>query len=211
MWNYQENDKIRCPIYCGLFFFRIMVFEGLYQHNPDHLWLHYVTHFTDKILKRMRSVEADDRNHEFATPFSYLLYEVVDLTMDWVEDAERVSDPDQPLAEDQMEGRHAHISFEAASAIGPVLNSILLADNVTDRLKDELIGVVLYTLRRIGGRAHLAPLSRAVESSIVRPFGFSPTREYLELVALHYGNQDHELRGVTKQLEAAIDEALKSA
>lgn len=211
MWNYQEVGKLRCPIYCGLFFFRIMVFEGLYQHKADHLWLHYVTHFTDKILKRMRPMQVDDLNHEFPTPFGYLLYQVVDMTMDWVEDAERVIEPDHLLDPDQLEGRHAYISFEAASAIGPVLTSILSAENVTDRLKDELMSVVLYALRRLGGRAHLAPLSRAVEQSIVRPFGFDARPEYLRLVSLHYGNQDYELRRVTGPLAAAIDAALEGS
>lgn len=207
MQTYDEVGKLRCPVYCGLYFFRIMVLEGLHQRVADHLWLHYVTHIVDRILSRARPLQEGDENHEFATRFCYLLYQVVDATMDWIEEAEHVSSEGDALTQDQLEGRHAYISFEAAGAIGGVMQSILRADNLTDRLKDELLSVVLSSLKRLERKTRLAPLARAVEQSIVLPYGFRSSGDYLATLQKHYEAQDHVLRRETTNFADALAKA----
>lgn len=195
--RYAEKGKHSCPIYCGVYFFRIMVLEGLYQHVADHLWLHYVSHLVDRILRRMRPEMPEDSNHEFATPFNYLLYSVVAVTTDWIEDSLRVTEDTTVLSPDQTEGQHAYISFQAAEALGGVMQSALSSDKVTERLKIELLENVLFMLRRLARKRHLQPVIRAVLAYLMNPYGMGLNAKHLSAIERIYIAQDHVLRGET--------------
>lgn len=196
--RYNDNGKYSCPIYSGIYFFRIMVLEGLYQRVADHLWLHYVTHVVDRILRRMRPAQPEDANYEFATPFNYLLYCVVAVTCDWIEDALRVTDDGSALSPDRMTGRHAYISFQAAQALGGVMQSALSSDKLPERLKDDLVECILKMLRRLMCKAHLEPLVRSVLAYLMNPYGMGLNAKHIDTIARIYANQDYGLRNDTK-------------
>lgn len=196
--RYKEDGKSSCPIYSGIYFFRIMVLEGLYQRVADHLWLHYVTHIVDRILKKMRSVQADDENHEFATPFNYLLYCVVDVTCDWIEDALYVTDDGAVHSPDLRFGHHAYISFQAAEALGGVIRSVLSSDKLSERLQVELLKCILFMLRRLARKAHLQPLVRSVVAYLMNPYGMGLNANHIDTLDRIYAKQDYPLRGDTQ-------------
>jgi hypothetical protein len=200
MRSYREVEAYRCPIYCGIYFFRVMVLEGLYQKVNDHLWLHYVTHFADRILSATRAMKPEDENDEFASRFSYLLCELVDVTADWIEEAAQVTGAADHVEAEQTEGQHAYISFQASEALGAVTQSVLRSDKLTERLKDELLEVVLFSLRRIEKVSQLVPLARAVAMGLVQPHGFPAREGYFEDLAERYGRQDYHVRSETRML-----------
>jgi hypothetical protein len=205
MRTYGDVEAYRCPIYCGVHFFRIMVLEGLHQQTSDHLWLHYVPHFVDHILARARPLTPDDENSEFATRFSYLLYQLVKLTTDWIEQAERVTEEGDLLTHEATDGRHAFIAFEACDALGPVMQDILQSEKVADRLKDELFEAALRTLGRIEAAPRLAHLANAMASSLVRPHGFKASDGYVQELSARYSAMDYHLRRADSRLKRAID------
>lgn len=209
--TFQEVGKYHDPIYTGLWFFRVMVLEGLHQRSDDHLWLHYMPHFASRLVDRARAVRADDENYEFPTPLAYLLYQVVDSTVVWVRDAETLTNPGEVLNRAQREGNHVYISFEAAEAIGPVMKSILLSPCVPSRLKVELFSVVLGTLRDLEHHEHLAPLARAMRKSLIEPYGFREKYDYLHTLRSYFIEQDHVLRGYLQLFVQDLDEALVAA
>lgn len=205
--RYIDNDKFNCPIFCGIYFFRIMVLEGLYQRMADHLWLQYVTHIAERIIKAMRLLEPDDENLEFATPFSYLLYYVVEVTCVWIEDALVVTDSISPISQAQIGGKHAYISFQASAALGGVIQSALSAEKLPDRLKVELLECVLYMIRRLTYQAHLEPLIRSVVAHLVNPYGMGLNRKHIEALAYIYGKQDPVLKDATQVFGRVLEDA----
>jgi len=208
MRTYGDVEVYRCPIYCGVHFFRMMVLEGLHQQTSDHLWLHYVPHFVDHILARARPLAPEDENFEFATRFSYLLYQLVKVTTDWIEQAERVTEAGDVLTHESVDGRHAYIAFEASRALGPVMQDILRSEKVTDRLKDELFEAILRTLGRIEAVPRLVPLANAVASSLVRPHGFNASEGYVQELGSRYSAMDYHLKKADSRLKRAIDAEL---
>jgi hypothetical protein len=206
--TYQEVGKFRCPIYVGVRFFRIMILEGLHQRSDDHLWLHYFPHFSARLVARAREAEPDDSNHEFATPLSYLLYELIDGTCAWIDDAARLTAPGEAVAADSLEGDHVYIAFEAAEAVGRVLEPILCTNRVTARLKSELLAVVLGLVRRVEQHEHLSELATAVVTSVINPYGFKLNATYLAELSACYGAQDHVLRAQTPRFGKALATAV---
>ncbi|WP_454764378.1 hypothetical protein [Cupriavidus campinensis] len=209
--TFQDVGKHHDPVYAGIWFFRIMVLEGLHQRVADHLWLHYMPHFASRLVDRAREVRPEDENHEFPTPLGYLLYEVVDSTAVWVRDAEALTKPGDELLPDQLEGNHTHISFEAAEAIGRVIQAILMSPRVPRRLKDELLGVALTTLRDLEQRTHLAPLARVMRAHLIEPYGFREQNNYLYILKQCFDEQDHVLRAHLGRFSEELDAARRAA
>jgi hypothetical protein len=205
--TFGEVGKHQDPVYAGIWFFRIMVLEGLHQRVADHLWLHYMPHFTRSLVDRAREVRPEDENHEFPTPLCYLLYEVVGATAVWVTDAEALTKPGDVLAPKQVEGNHIFISFEAAEALGQVIQTILMSPRVPRRLKEQLLGVALNTLRGLEQYAHLAPLASVMRAHLIEPYGFSEQNNYLNILKECFDDQDHVLRGQLRRFSDELDAA----
>jgi hypothetical protein len=210
--TFQDVGKHHDPVYAGIWFFRIMVLEGLHQRVADHLWLHYMPHFASRLVDRAREVRPEDENYEFPTPLAYLLYEVVDATAVWVRDAEALTKPGDVLLPDQREGSHIYISFQAAEAISRVIRDILMSPRVSRRLKGELLGVALTTLRDLEQRAHLAALATVMRAHLIEPYGFQKQDNYLDILQQCFYEQDHVLRAhlgrFCEELDAALEAAL---
>ena len=204
--TFQDVGKYHDPVYGGICFFRIMVLEGLHQRVADHLWLHYMPHFASRLVDRAREVRPEDENHEFPTPLAYLLYEVVDATSVWVKDAKALTKPGDALLPDQLEGNHIHISFEAAEAIGRVIQPILMSPRVPRRLKNELLEVALTTLRDLEQLAHLAPLARVMRAHLIKPYGFQAQKNYLDVLKQCFDEQDHVLRAYLERFRQELND-----
>lgn len=205
--TFVEVGKHHDPVYAGIFFFRIMVLEGLHQRVADHLWLHYMPHFASRLVDHAREVRSDDDNYEFPTPLAYLLYEVVNATSVWIKDAEVLTKPGDVLLPDQLEGNHIHISFEAAEAIGRVIQPILMSPHVTCRNKVQLLSVALATLRDLEQCKQLAALAMAMRASLIKPGGFKAQRNYLDTLKLCFDKQDHVLRACLERFSLELNDA----
>lgn len=208
--TFQYVGKHHDPVHAGIWFFRIMVLEGLHQRVADHLWLHYMPHFASRLVDRAREIRAEDENHEFPTPLSYLLYEIVDATAVWVKDAEALTKPGDVLDPDQLEGNHIYISFEAAEAIGRVIKPILISPRVHCRLKNQLLGVALTTLRGLEMRPHLKPLANVMSAHLIEPYGFKEQNDYLHTLMQCFDAQDHVLRSHLRRFREELNSALQA-
>ena len=205
--TFQDVGKHQDPFYAGIWCFRIMVLEGLHQRVADYLWLHYMPHFASRLVDRAREIRPEDENHEFPTPLRYLLYEVVDATAVWVKDAEALTKPGNVLLPGQLEGNHIHISFEAVEAIGRVVQAILMSSRVPRRLKNELLGVALTTLRELEQHAHLASLAKVTRAYLIEPYGFPEQNTYLDILKQCFDAQDHVLRAYLTRFSELLDAA----
>lgn len=209
--TFQDVGKYRDPVFAGIWFFKVMVLEGLHQRVADHLWLYYMPHFADSLVNRAREVCPEDENHEFPTPLSYLLYEVVDVTAAWIGEAKELTTHDDKLHPDQREGKHVFISFEAAQAIGTVIQTILMSSRVTWRLKKELLGVVLANLRNLEKHEHLKALSSVMRTHIITHYGFTLHSGYLHTLKQCFDEQDPEIRCQLVEFSRELDVAQEAA
>jgi hypothetical protein len=210
--TFQDIGRDHDPVHVGLMFFRIMVLEGLHQRTNDHLWLHYMTHFASHLVDRAREVRVEDENREFATPLGYLLYEIVDNMATWIAEAVELTTADDVLTRNQEEGDHVYISFEAADAIGRVLQPILMAPCVPQQLKTQLLGVALFALKELETYPRLAPLASLMRKRLIDPYdsGYQSHYHYLTKLHLVFNKQDHTLRIQLRTLKDELDAALAS-
>lgn len=202
--TFREVGKHHDPVYAGIQFFRIMVLEGLHQRAPDHLWLHYMPHFASRLVDRAREVRPEDENWEFPTPLSYLLYEIVDTTAVWMREAEVLTRPGDVIFPAQREDDHVYISFEAAEAIGRVIQVILLSSRVSCRLKNDLLTVALTTLRDLEQHDRLVPLAHVMQANLIEPYGFIE-QKYLSILKQCFEQQDPVLRSRLGRFREELD------
>lgn len=205
--TFKEVGKYHDPVYAGIWFFRIMVLEGLHQRTTGHLWLHYMPYFAGHLVERARTVRPEDEQQEFSTPIGYLLYEVVDATAVWLSEAKAVTELGDAVSRDQHEGNHVYISFEAAEAIGAVIQAILMSPHVPHRLKVDLLGVALSTLRNLEQCANLAELASEVRAHLIKPYGLMAQENYLDILKQCFVEQDHVLRTLLTRFNKELDAA----
>jgi hypothetical protein len=207
---YDDVGKHKCPIFCGIHFFQIMVLEGLHQCKQDHLWLFYFTHFTDRILKQLREIKADDSHHEFPSPFHYLLYRIVAVAVEWIEEAENLTDKSALVLKGTgLNDDNGYIPFSAASAIGQILCSILSSEKIDDRFKTYILEVVLGRLVRFSRIPEMAQLSRVLEKAIIyRGSIWTTDRAYRGTLQRVYLRIDPALRSETKVFSEELERAL---
>lgn len=193
---YDEVGKYKCPIFCGIHFFQIMIHEGLHQGIQDHLWLYYFTHFTDKILEQLRPFKKEDAGHEFPSPYHYLLYKIVSITMEWVDEAQYVTDKSALMLEgESLRDNNGYIPFNAVLALGQIITDIISSKKLGDGFKTYMLEVVLRRLQKIQNVAELKPLSRVlVKAVIYRNDIWATDMEYRQELSRLYQKVDHCIR-----------------
>jgi len=207
---YDEVGKYKCPIFCGIHFFQIMVHEGIHQGIHDHLWLHYFTHFTDKILLRLRPLREDDSNHEFPSPFHFLLYKIVSISTEWIDEAQYVNlQGDNSTNEQRTLEERNYIPLEASQAVGLIMHSIVESEKLDDRFKVYMLEVVLGRIQRFQNSGSMDSLARALEKSIIYGYDILTTNaSYKENLFQLYQQIDHPIRGgmihFTNELNTAL-------
>ena len=79
-----------------------------------------------------------------------------------------------------------------------------------NRLKQELLSVVLTTLANLEQEAHLAPLAKVMRESLITPYG-SKEQNYLYALKQCFDEQDHVLRGRLHRLNDELNGAIRAA
>jgi hypothetical protein len=210
MGYYNESGKYRCPIHAGIKLFEIMIHEAIHQGIQDHLWLFYFTHFTDRILKQLRDQQPSDSHHEWPTPFHFLLYEIVTITSDWVEDCIDVkpeSIDEQVHKEEGFDSQY--ISKQAADALGRIVQSILVSPKLDDRFKGYMLEICLERYKRFQSRKDANTVSHVFINSMIFGEEFTTKKGYRRELHRTFQELDHVLRRDVKSFGLALERSLE--
>lgn len=207
---YDEVGKYKCPIFCGIHFFQIMVHEGIHQGIHDHLWLHYFTHFADKILLRLRPLRDEDSNHEFPSPFHFLLYKIVSISTEWIDEAQYVDLHANKLSDAQLTlVERNYIPLEAAQALGQIMHSIIESEKLDARFKVYMLEVVLGRIKRFPNSFGMDTLARALEKSIIHGYDILTTdTPYKQALHQIYQSVDYSIRAGTPHFNNELSSVL---
>lgn len=155
---YKDKGRFRCPINSGISLFEIMVHEGLHQGLQDHMWLHYFDHFARKIIKQMPESPDEENFVEWPTPFHYLLYRLVSVSTDWVEQCEYIDDGDiLPEISGKQPFDKFYISKQAAIVVGAILKEIIEAGKLSFKFRKGILENVMLSYRNVKNKAKIDP------------------------------------------------------
>lgn len=205
---FAEVGKYHSPVYAGIKLFEIMIHEGIHQGQQDHLWLFYFTHFTDGILEHMRDVAPDDGNHEFPTPFHYLLYQIVSVASNWVDDCLEVDVA--AIAKDVTEKPDFdayYIPEKATDALGTIVQSIISSPKIDDRFKHYMLEVSLSRYKRIKNTPRVAAVAQSFIKSLIYGLDLPTEPGYRHELHRVFGQLDHVLRHEIPEFAQALEDA----
>ncbi|MBZ0094751.1 MAG: hypothetical protein K8H75_05115 [Sulfuricella sp.] len=207
---YSEAGKYHCPVHAGIKLFEIMVHEGIHQGQQDHLWLFYFTHFTTSILEQMREASPDDENHEWPTPFYYLLYEIVRIASNWVDDCVEVKIADIPKSIREQQGFDLfYISRQATIALGSIVQDIVQSSKIADRFKDYVLEIALRRYKHIEHDPQTAQVANDLVTSLTVGTDFPTNIEYRYALKEVFDRLDHVLRREVPKFASAIEMSLR--
>lgn len=207
---YSEAGKYHCPVHAGIKLFEIMVHEGIHQGQQDHLWLFYFMHFTTSILEQMREASPDDENHEWPTPFYYLLYEIVSIASNWVDDCVEIKTSDVPKSIREQQGFDLfYISRQAAIALGSIVQDIVQSSKIADRFKDYVLEIALRRYKRIEHDPQTTQVANDLVTSLTVGTDFPTNIEYRYALKEVFDRLDHVLRREVPKFASAIEMSLR--
>ena len=207
---YSEVGKYRCPVHAGIKLFEIMLHEGIHQGQQDHLWLFYFTHFTTKILDQMREASPDDEHHEWPTPFYYLLYEIVSIASNWVDDCVEVKTSNIPESIREQQGFDLfYISKQATMALGSIVQDIVQSSKIADHFKGYVLEIVLRRYKRIEHDPQTAQVANNLVASLTVGADFPTNMEYRYALKEVFDRLDHVLRREVPKFSSAIELSLR--
>jgi hypothetical protein len=165
---YVETGKFRCPINSGITLFQIMVHEGIHQGLQDHMWLHYFENFAKKILQKMTWPTDKETFPEWPTPFHYLLYRLMRIAMEWIEQCNYIQKSEIPEKTLSSEAFDLHfISKQATAVLGAMLQEAIRSEQLSESFQTYLLKSVLRCYIRLQENNNLADVSTALITSII--------------------------------------------
>lgn len=207
--SYYDAGRFRCPINSGITLFEIMVHEGIHQGLQDHMWLHYFGHFAEKILKQMTMLPDEENYQEWPTPFHFLLYRLVSIATDWIEQCTRIKDFEIPKATRGADGFDRHyISKEATKLLGSMLGCIIPNKKISERFKTSLLEVVIRCHINIQREANLADVSLLFITAVILGANMPTKTSYRVALKREFQKIDHVIRSDASAFEQAIDASL---
>lgn len=207
--SYYDVGRFRCPINSGITLFEIMIHEGIHQGLQDHMWLHYFGHFAEKILKQM-TVSLDEESYEeWPKPFHFLLYRLVSIATDWVEQCARIKDFEIREAIRGAAGFDRHyISKEATKLLGSMLGDIIPSKKISDKFKTYLLEVVVRSHINIHRDANLADVSSSFLNAVILGANMPTKSSYRVALKREFQKIDHIMRSDASAFGQALDASL---
>jgi uncharacterized membrane protein len=200
-------------IYIAIQYFDLAVREALHQDHQGHMWLHYYYYFSDEICNNYHQVSQSDGTDEWESDYQYLLWEMIDNTIDWITVAEvhwyngdfKLTDKRRPVIQ------------SAVDMLFQVHQRILTCDNIQNEFKQKASHKIIdsyFDLKmshsddsnRIGEkmRAHIAGVTSGDDPETTEyRRQFSRHLSTADIDYLHYSRAD-KARQIRDDLEQTI-------
>lgn len=155
--EFENVDAWRSPVFAGIQFFDIMVKEALFQNVEWHMWLYYMQHIVEGIVRNYRLDDPlVDPAYEFPTRYGKLLYQIFSNIRGWILALEYV-----PEGQANVVLKSPHVGFDengnipksSIIAMARCLFLALSSPNLGDQTKRALAVLVFdcyFDLRRGG-------------------------------------------------------------
>lgn len=202
---YPEAGRYKCPVYLGLRFFKIMVHEANHQQLHDHLWLHYLPHFTDKILAKVRAVQPEDEWNNPPTPFHYLINEIISTTLHWIEDGKNIPENN---AAPQI---RLYIPLQASKAMARILSSVILSTQIHESFKISALESVQRSINQAAAHPALQSVGDELTDEILSARDlYSSAENYLSQLSQVYTRMDPELKYSSEAFKQKLADKIRS-
>jgi len=168
----EKSREEQSALFATVHFFDIMVSESLFQGIAWHMWLYYFTYMVKRIVRNYKP--ADDPlvrpDAEFPIWYSYLLYNIFSALRNWILPVKEIpSDQENVrMASTGADHDNGNIPKSAILALADCTHSILLSDNLGEKLQGSLMDLVFgiyFDLRGSPpGDAYAEALTKAIRS-----------------------------------------------
>jgi hypothetical protein len=213
--DFDESTHWKDPLWVSVRFFDIMVLHALQQGIQWHMWLYYMTHFTDKISKNYKIDLGSERaSEEFPNRYSYLLYEMFDAMRRWVLAVKCIdsSQPNVQLKNTTSENENGNIPKSAIIALAQSLKRVLGNTAVPEGFRRYLLEVVIDTYACLKGAAGGAGYATVILAALGKceSYECQDVQEYFSQLKIGLENfrrshlrsgQDGELQAFVKKLQ----------
>jgi hypothetical protein len=167
--DFREVGAWHSPLFATIRFFDIMVREALFLGMEWHMWLYYMPHIVERMVRNYKLIDPlAEPEAEWPIRYSFLLYEIFSSMSDWVTDAEEVP-ADQPnivLRSTNTNHENGNIPKSSILALSQCCRSLLESQDVGDTFKRYLMDIVFELYFELRSSHKLEQYAMVLRSAI---------------------------------------------
>jgi hypothetical protein len=198
--RFYDVERQKCPIDNSFHFFNLMIIESLFQGVHWHMWLFYFDSFSKSIIGSMKQAKDVDLSSEWPTPFHYLLYQVVDHLIQWLDAVQYLEcEALNAKVNEKPDSDSSSIPQSAAICLGRVVWQIFDSRFITDEFKTYILEKVLRFISEHQQIESMIKLCKLLENTVIqRGNNYKLDNAYLVKIEELYHDVDHVITSETK-------------
>lgn len=204
-----EAEKMRDPLYMGLFYFSLMVTSAARQGVGYHMWLFYLRTIAAGLADHYDSTGDEvDRDAEFPVRVARLLYELFHYLTQWIGMFEHLPESSFHRRFPEKPDRVATVPHAAGVTLGRALASVIRSDRLDTQVKATLLEVAIRAVRALHpDNGEISRMRAWLIDALLDSAETSPRAFWSQLQG-YYGLIDLMLRYEVQDFTEALSERL---
>lgn len=195
--DFDSRGCWRLPIFAVIRFFDIMVREALFQGIEWHMWLYYLPHIVEKMVRNYNPSDPLVREEtDWPVTYNHLIYNAFSAIRDWIKAIEDIpaSQGNVVLKSGTSKLQNDNIPKSSILALSQCVRAVLLSGNLREKFKDSLADMafeLFFELRCSENQSAYA----GVLGSALRSGGMTITshdHQYRQLLIDSFQRNKHE-------------------
>jgi hypothetical protein len=196
------------PTFIVIRFFDLMVSAAEYQNVEWHMWLYYFPHFLDRLIEIYNDRgQGVDPQSEMPTRAAVLITELFDAMVSWIRAVTSLPEesPHRHLTGTRLDNENGNIPKSAILVLGRCLAELIRAENIGDRLKQDMYDRAVRLIGDLPRTGELAGFRTVLIGSIIQGGSrFGTVLGLREWLQAHYQLIDHVARERLDDYRAAL-------
>ena len=139
--DFDSRARWQSPVFAAIRFFDIMVVEALFQGIEWHMWLYYVPHMVERMVRNYKpSDPLVSEEKDWPVKYNFLIYEALSVLRDWIKAVEHVPASQRNVVLDNTSPnlQNDNIPKSSILALSQCVRAVLLSSDLKEKFQDSL-------------------------------------------------------------------------
>jgi hypothetical protein len=208
--DFDSRGRWQSPVFAAIRFFDIMVMEALFQGIEWHMWLYYLPHMVERMVRNYKpSDPLVSEEKDWPVKYNFLIYEAFSVLRGWIKAVEHVPASQRNVVLDNTSAnlQNDNIPKSSILALSQCVRAVLLSSDLKEKFQDSLANMafeLFFELRH----SDKQPAYATVLSSALQSGGgtlASNNQRYRQVLGRSFERNKHEYLITHRQEEDVLE------
>jgi len=195
--DFDSRGRWQSPVFATIRFFDIMVVEALFQGIEWHMWLYYIPHMVERMVRNYKpSDPLVSEEKDWPVKYNFLIYEALSAQCHWIKAVEHVPASQRNVVLDNTSAnlQNDNIPKSSILALSQCVRAVLLSNDLKEKFQDSLANMafeLFFELRHTDKQPAYATVLCSALQSGGETFG-SRDQRYRQVLGRSFERNKHE-------------------